>query len=179
MPIQALQDAIPDVAKDIRLNLSSVLTPEGSPGLTPKQIAVVALSCAYAVKNDKVVKGLRAFSRETLNDAEIRAAQSAASIMAMNNVYYRFIHLVSDKDYATMPAKLRMSVIGNSGMERTDFELCSLAVSAINGCGMCMDAHARQLVNAGITKEGVQSAVRIGAVITAANQAIHIAALTS
>ena len=175
MTIDALQEAIPDQAKDIRLNLSSVLTPEGSPGLTLKQVAVVALSCGYAVKNEKVIRSLRAFGAELLSETEVRAAQSAAVIMAMNNVYYRFIHVVSDKDYATMPAKLRMSIIANSGMERTDFELCSLAVSAINGCGMCMDAHARQLVSSGITKEGVQSAVRIAAVIAGTAQALALA----
>ncbi len=61
--------------------------------------------------------------------------------MAMNNVYYRFTHLAGNQEYRNMPAKLRMNVIGATGIDKIDFELFSLAVSAINGCGMCIDAH--------------------------------------
>ena len=85
--------------------------------------------------------------------------------MGMNNVYYRFVHLVENPDYATLPAKLRMNVIGNPGVAKTDFELYSLAVSAINGCGACVAAHDKVVRKAGVTAEGVQSAVRIAAVI--------------
>ena len=173
--MEALQEAIPDYAKDIRLNLSSVLTKEGSPGLSEKQIAAAALASAYAAKSEPVAKSLHAYASEFLNDSEIRGVKSAAVIMAMNNVYYRFTHLVSDKDYASMPARLRMTVIANPGMEKLDFELASLAVSAINGCGACMEAHAHQAVRAGVTKEGIQSTVRIAAVVTGAAQALAIA----
>jgi alkyl hydroperoxide reductase subunit D len=87
--------------------------------------------------------------------------------MAMNNIYYRFTHLASDPDYATMPARLRMNVIANPGVEKADFELWSLAVSAINGCGKCIDAHDQVLRKAGVSREAVQQAVRIAAVIHA------------
>ncbi|WP_278371214.1 carboxymuconolactone decarboxylase family protein, partial [Thalassospira xiamenensis] len=50
---------------------------------------------------------------------------------------------------------------------KADFELFSLAVSAINGCGMCIDSHEKVLKNAGIKKETVQNAVRIASVIHA------------
>jgi alkyl hydroperoxide reductase subunit D len=80
-------------------------------------------------------------------------------------VYYRFVHIVGNGDYAKLPAKLRMNVIGNPGIDKTDFELYSLAVSAINGCGACVAAHDKVVRNAGVTAEGVQSAVRIAAVI--------------
>lgn len=73
--------------------------------------------------------------------AEVEAAKSAASVMAMNNVYYRFVHLASNPEYKTMPARLRMNWLGNPRVDRTDFELWALTVSAINGCSACMDAH--------------------------------------
>jgi alkyl hydroperoxide reductase subunit D len=87
--------------------------------------------------------------------------------MGMNNIYYRFAHLASSPDYKTMPAKLRMNVIGKPGVDKADFELWCLAVSAINGCGMCIDSHENVLRNAGFTAEQVQAAVRIAAVVHA------------
>jgi alkyl hydroperoxide reductase subunit D len=87
--------------------------------------------------------------------------------MAMNNVYYRFVHLASNPIYGTLPAKLRMNVIGNPGIDKADFELFSLAVSAMNGCGMCIDSHERVLGQHGVKPEMVQTAVRVGAVMKA------------
>ena len=84
----------------------------------------------------------------------------------MNNVYYRFTHLVGG-EYPGLPAKLRMNVMAKPGVEKADFELWSLAVSAINGCGMCMEAHERVVVQAGLGREQVQAAVRIAAVVHA------------
>src|SRR5690606_1882598 len=100
-----------------------------------------------------------------LDDAQVKAARAAASIMGMNNVYYRFTHLVGNDEYSKLPAKLRMNVIGNPGVDKTDFELYSLAVSAINGCGACVASHERVVRNAGLGAEAVQSAVRIAAVM--------------
>jgi alkyl hydroperoxide reductase subunit D len=165
MNIQTLKEQLPQSAKDIKLNLSTVLSEEGSPELNLNQIYSIALACAYAVKSKNLIEALLEEAR--LPDACIEAAKSAASIMAMNNIYYRFVHLVSDKSYASMPAKLRMNVIGNPGIDKIDFELSCLAVSAINGCGMCMDAHAKTLEQAGLSKIAIQSAVRVAAVIHA------------
>lgn len=171
--LESLKAALPDFAKDTRLNLGSVLTPEGAPELTQGQIHLIALASAYATKDDGVIAAILA-ETSGLSEAEQTAAKSAASIMAMNNVYYRFVHLVGG-DYKTMPAKLRMNVIGSPGIEKKDFELMSMAVSAINGCGMCMEAHAHELGKAGVPALGVQSAVRIAAVIAAAAQSLKIA----
>ena len=93
--------------------------------------------------------------------AATNAAKAAAAVMAMNNVYYRFTHLVEKPDYSTMPARLRMNVIGNPGVDQLDFELWSLAVSAINGCGKCIESHEHEVISKGATKEMVQDAVRI------------------
>jgi alkyl hydroperoxide reductase subunit D len=139
--------------------------------LTLKQIYSIALASAYATKTPAVVQAVHEEASATLSEAEIQATKAAATIMAMNNVYYRFSHLVSDKEFSKMPAKLRMNVIGAPGIEKADFELMSLAVSAINGCGMCMDAHVHEVTKAGVSKLGVQSCIRIASVINAAAQA--------
>src|SRR3546814_9534653 len=87
--------------------------------------------------------------------------------MAMNNVYYRFVHIAANKEYGKLPARLRMNVIGKPGVEKVDFELWSLAVSAINGCGMCIDAHEHELRKGGLPTEAIQAAVRIASVVHA------------
>lgn len=175
MTIETLKSQLPDYAKDIRLNLSGVLSETGAPDLTPNQIYGIALASAYATKHQAVIEAVSEEAANVLSAEEVEAAKAAATVMAMNNVYYRFIHLVSDKQYGTMPAKLRMNVIGSPGIPKVDFELYALAVSAINGCGMCMDAHVREVTHGGITALGVQSTVRIAAVISAAAQGITIA----
>ena len=85
----------------------------------------------------------------------------------MNNVYYRFVHLASNEEYGKLPAKLRMNFLGQHGTDKDDFELFSLAVSAINGCGMCIDSHERILFRRGMKPETVQHAACIGAVMKA------------
>ena len=87
--------------------------------------------------------------------------------MAMNNVYYRFVHLASNPEYATLPARLRMNAIGSPGIAKEDFELFSLAVSAMNGCGMCIDSHERVLQQHGVKPETIQTAARVAAVVKA------------
>lgn len=172
--LESLKAALPDFAKDIRLNLGSVFTPEGAPELTQGQIHLIALASAYATKDDGVIAAIEG-ETAGLSDAEKTAAKAAATIMGMNNVYYRFVHLVGG-DYKTLPAKLRMNVIGAPGIDKKDFELMSMAVSAINGCGMCMEAHAHELNKAGVPALSVQSTVRIAAVVNAAAQALKLAA---
>lgn len=170
--ITALREELPDFAKDVRLNLGSVTTPEGAPDLALEQILGVALASAYATRHPAVI---HAIEGEGVPEAVVTAAKAAASIMAMNNVYYRFIHLVHDEELQKMPAKLRMNVIANPGIDKATFEIMSLAVSAINGCGMCMEAHVHEVAKAGISKLGIQSAIRIAATVNAAAQALAIA----
>lgn len=171
--MEGLRNALPDFAKDIRLNLSSVLTPEGAPDLSQEQIWGIALASAYATQNAAVIAAVEAEAQ--VAPEVVNAAKAAATIMAMNNVYYRFVHLVNDADIKALPAKLRMNVIAQPGIARVDFELMSLAVSAINGCGMCLEAHTHEVTKAGVSKLAVQSAVRIGAVLNAAKQGLLLA----
>jgi alkyl hydroperoxide reductase subunit D len=162
-----LREALPGYARDLQLNLGSVLSAAGAPGLSERQIWAVALAAAAASRNAAFTRDLQTLAARHLDAAHVSAAHAAAAVMAMNNVYYRFLHLVEDEEYGKLPARLRMSVIGNPGIAKADFELLSLAVSAINGCGTCVASHERQLRQHGLTPEAVQSAVRIAAVVHA------------
>jgi alkyl hydroperoxide reductase subunit D len=175
MSLQALKETIGNHGKDVRLNLGSVLSIEGAPGLTLNQILGVGLSCAYSTKCAPVIEAIHAEASGTLTAEEIHAAKSAATIMAMNNVYYRSLHLAEDAELMKLPAKLRMNVIGNPGIPKADFELYSLAVSAISGCGMCIKSHVNEARKNGLSGEGIQSTIRIAAVVNSAAQAIVIA----
>ena len=164
MSIDTLKSTLPDYAKDLKLNLGSVLS---APELTEQQVWGVAVASALACRNTTVIRAVTEEARSHLSDAAMQAAKTAAAIMGMNNVYYRFTHLVSRKDYATLPAKLRMNALARPGIDTADFELFSLAVSAINGCGMCVDSHEKIVIDKGVGKEAVQTAVRIASVIHA------------
>ena len=174
MRTNELKDAIKDYGRDIRLNLDSVLSEEGAPGLSKKQIWAIALSCAYATKSQPVIDAIQTDAASILAENEIDATKKAATIMAMNNIYYRFTHLLEDKEIGKMPARLRMSVIGKPGVEKIDFELLCLAVSALSGCGACINAHVSELKKSGVSQEGIQSSVRIAATINAAAQIFYI-----
>ena len=165
--LESLREALPGYARDLQLNLGTVLSPAGAPGLSERQIWAVALAAASASRNADFTRRLQALAAQHLDAAHVNAAQAAAAIMAMNNVYYRFLHLVEDDEYAKLPARLRMSVIGSPGIAKAEFELLALAVSAINGCGSCVASHERQLRQHGLSREAVQSAVRIAATIHA------------
>jgi alkyl hydroperoxide reductase subunit D len=167
MTLDAIREALPDYARDLKLNLGSVLSPLGAPGLTERQIWSVALACAIASRNLSFTRDLQAVAASHLEPEHVNAAYAASAIMGMNNVYYRFLHMVEDPEYAALPARLRMNVLGNPGIDKTDFELLSLAVSAINGCGACILSHERQLRQAGMSREAIQSAIRIAATVHA------------
>lgn len=164
MSMDSLKARLPDYAKDLRLNLSSLAA---EAVLSDRQRAGTFIASALAARNPEVTTEVMAEFGSMLAPPALEAAKAAAAIMAMNNIYYRFTHLTSAPDYRTLPAKLRMNVLARPGVEKIDFELWSLAVSAINGCGMCIDAHERELRNAGVTTEAIQAAVRIAAVVHA------------
>ncbi len=163
MSIESLKARIPDYAKDLRLNLGSLAT---DVTLSKQQLAGTFVASALASRNAEVTRAIVAEFGAALSAEALAAAKAAASIMAMNNVYYRFTHLVGG-DYPNLPARLRMNVMAKPGVEKTDFELWSLAVSAINGCGMCMESHEKIVRAGGMTQEQVQTAIRVAAVVHA------------
>ena len=164
MSIESLKERLPSYAKDIKLNLSNIT---GSTALSAAQVWGAVLASALAARNADVIAAVSAEAAQHLSPQAQEAAKAAAAIMAMNNVYYRSVHLLGDAELSKMPARLRMTVIANPGVDKLDFELWSLAVSAVNGCGMCLEAHAREVKAKGATREGIQDVLRIAAVINA------------
>jgi len=164
MTLTDLARTLPDYAKDIRLNVTSLL---GEPVLTDQQKYGTLVACAHATGYAPLVAAAEEEAAHKLTPEALNAARAAASIMAMNNVYYRFTHLASNKEYSRLPARLRMNVIGSPGIDKADFELMSLAVSAINGCGMCIDAHEKVLRDHGINPDVVHAAARLASVVQA------------
>jgi lipoyl-dependent peroxiredoxin subunit D len=168
MALDDLKSALPDYAKDLKLNLGSVIgNAESTALLTQQQLWGTVLACAIASRSPRVLAELEPEAKANLSPEAYTAAKSAAAVMAMNNVFYRTRHLLSDPEYGTLRAGLRMNVIGNPGVEKVDFELWSLAVSAINGCGQCLDSHEQVLRKAGVDRETIQEAFKIAAVIQA------------
>ncbi|WP_018351047.1 carboxymuconolactone decarboxylase family protein [Longispora albida] len=164
MGIDTLKEALPAYAKDTRLNLGSVL---GTSSLPDQQAWGAALACAIAARNPQVIREIAAEAADRLKPEAVEAAKAAASIMAMNNIYYRSKHLIGDEAYQTLPARLRMTVIGNPGVDKLDFELWCLAVSAITGCGVCLESHEKTLIKSGLGREAIHDALRIAAVVHA------------
>jgi alkyl hydroperoxide reductase subunit D len=169
MSIDTLREALPAYAKDLSLNLSSLA---GETVLDDQQKWGTFLASAYAVGTPQVVRLIEAAATPHLSPEARDAAKAAAAIMGMNNIYYRALHLMHNQEYRTLPARLRMNVIANPGAPKIDFELWSTAVSAINGCGACLDAHEGELRNHGATNVQVQAALRIGAVVHAVSRVI-------
>ncbi|MHC5904847.1 alkyl hydroperoxide reductase [Streptomyces sp. S6] len=164
MSLDALKSAIPDYAKDLRLNLSSVIT---NSELPTQRLWGTVLSTAIASRSPIVLRELAPDAREMLSPEAYRAAKTAASVMAMNNVFYRTRHLLTDPEYHHLRAGLRMNILGNPGVDRTDFEFWAFAVSAVNACGLCLDSHEQTLRKAGVDRETIQEAFKIASVIQA------------
>jgi alkyl hydroperoxide reductase subunit D len=165
MTLEALLDSLPGYAKDLKLNFSTVVKQQTE--LTPQQAWGTAIASAYASGNGELLKSLIAEAASQLPEQAIDAAKGAAAIMGMNNIYYRFLHLTSNEKYRTMPARLRMNIMRQHGVDHLDFELWSTAVSAINGCGACIDSHEKTLREKGMEEDKILAAVRIASVVHA------------
>ena len=171
MSLDALREVLPDHAKDLSLNLSSLAN---ETLLSEQQKWGAFLASAYAVGERQTVAAIEAAAQAGgLTPEAQKAAKAAAAIMGMNNVYYRALHLLSNPEYRTLPARLRMNVLANPGVEKADFELWSTAVSAINGCGMCLDSHEAELRKHGVSTTQIQAAIRIAAVVNAVSRVLQ------
>jgi alkyl hydroperoxide reductase subunit D len=162
MQLETLLNEIPEHGKDLRLNMGNVLK---QPELTPVQAWGTAVACATAVRHSRLTAAIEAEALPHLGEQGLFGPRAAAAVMGMNNIFYRFRHLSSNPKYTEMPARLRMQVIGKHGADPVSFELWCLAVSAINGCGVCVDAHEKVLREKGAGEEAILAAVRIAAVI--------------
>ena len=94
MPIDALCDQLPAYAKDLSSNLSAMAL---ETTLNDAQKWGCMLACAYAVGQPDVIQAIE--SAADLSDEAKTGAKAAAAIMAMNNVYYRALHLMKNPEY--------------------------------------------------------------------------------
>ena len=164
MSIEQLADRIPSYAKDLKLNLGSVLR---QAELTEQQTWGAAVASAIASRNAELKVAVLSDARTHLSPEAFEAAKSSAAIMGMNNVYYRFLHMTDNEKYRTIPARLRMQVIRSHGSDPVDFELWCVAVSAINNCHVCAASHEKVVREKGISEETILAAVRIASVMHA------------
>ncbi|HKE02997.1 MAG TPA: carboxymuconolactone decarboxylase family protein [Blastocatellia bacterium] len=174
--IEKLREQMPDAARDIRLNLQTIFR---STALTPAQTWGAALASAIATRNSELARAVFIEAQSKVDANVIEDARAAAALMAMNNIYYRFRHMVGKESYATKPARLRMNWIGKPMSNKTDFELFCLAVSAINGCEVCVRSHEQTVVANGVSEDQVHDAVRIAATIQAAAVSLEMNGLGS
>jgi len=174
--VDTVAASIPEAAKDLRLNLQAVLTGEST--LSPVQRWGVAIAAAIAVRNPQLRDAVVADATGQVERAVVEDAAAAAALMGMNNVYYRFRHMVGKPAYGELPARLRMNRLVKPATSKVDFELVCLAVSAINGCEACIRAHEKAVVDGGLAEAQVNDAVRIAAVIQGAAVALEAAGAT-
>jgi len=169
--LNELREQFPDAARDIKINLSNVLVPAA---LNAAQTWGVALSAAYAARNETLTKAVIADAKSAgVEDGVLEDAKAAAILMGMNNVYYRFRHIIGKDEYEQKPARLRMMRLKQVATNQVDFELFCLAVSAVNNCQACVQSHEHVVLEGGLTTDQVHDAVRIAAVINAAAMALE------
>jgi lipoyl-dependent peroxiredoxin subunit D len=164
MTLEQISEALPSYAKDLKLNLSSIFN---QAELTAQQTWGTAVATALASRNPTLYGAIATEAEKNLPPEALEGAKAAAAIMGMNNIFYRFQHLVGNEKYSTIPTRLRMNVIRTHGASPVDFELWCTAVSAVNGCGQCIMSHERVLQDKGISAESITAAVRIASVLHA------------
>jgi lipoyl-dependent peroxiredoxin subunit D len=165
MSLDALMESLPSYAKDLKLNFSSVVRQQAD--LSEQQLWGTVAACAMASRNEDLTATALEEAANHMTPQAIEAAKGASAIMGMNNIFYRFLHLSSNEKYGTMRAGLRMNVIRTHGIDQLDFELWCTAVSAINGCGACVDSHEKVLREKGFGEEKILAAVRVASILHA------------
>jgi lipoyl-dependent peroxiredoxin subunit D len=165
MNLEALLDTVPAYARDLKLNFSAVVRQNTE--LTEQQLWGTVVACAVAARNRTFLDAVIEEAQTKLSAQALEAAKGAAAVLSMNNIFYRFQHLALNKKYETMRAGLRMNFLRQHGIDPVDFELWALAVSAVNGCGKCIDAHERVLLEKGLGEEKILAAVRIASTVFA------------
>ncbi|MGA1195160.1 MAG: carboxymuconolactone decarboxylase family protein [Candidatus Latescibacterota bacterium] len=177
MGVDAIRSAVPDYAKDLRLNLGSVIT---TSSLEPVMAWGSALTAALVCKNTEVIQGILEDAKEHLDETHLNGVKAAAAIMSMNNVWYKFTDLVKDEEVKKQPAKLRMNVMMNhGGVSQALFEGWSLAASVVNACGVCVNAHAAQMRKQELSAQNIVDIGRIAAVIKAVSDTLSFEKMLS
>ena len=172
MSLESLKSDLGPFAKDTKLNLSTMLIQEQYHDLSQTQRWGTVLSCVFFLKDKTLARLLlsEVKQHDVFGPDYIEALKAAASLMAMNNVYYRSMHLMSDEELSKRPVGLRMNVMRNPGIPKGDFELYSLALSALSGCGLCLKAHQKTLqAQEGVTLGMIQGVLKIASIMNAAS----------
>jgi alkyl hydroperoxide reductase subunit D len=156
--------------RDLKLNFTSTLTSEQ---LSTKECALLGLSAAVNNNNQPLTLYYTKYAKEQgATPADVAEAVACASLLASNNVFYRFRHFTQKEKYNQIPARIRMQVMMKPVTGKEFFELMSLAISAINGCELCVNAHEDSLIKLGTTEERVFDAVRIASLVTATGKVV-------
>lgn len=171
MSIDNIKGALPEYAKDLKLNLGSIVK---STELSEQQLWGALVATAAATKSERLLREVAEDALDILSAEAYNAAVGAAAIMGMNNVFYRTKGQL-DGAYDDLRAGLRMNIIGNPGVAKDDFELWSLAVSAINGCGHCLAAHEKTLRDADVSRTVIFEAIRLASIVSGVAQALQTA----
>ncbi len=172
MSLDELIDGLPEYAKDLKLNYSSLIRQNTE--LTATQAWGTLLVSAIATRQPALTGAVLQAAAEHLTAEQVDAVKTAGTLMGMNNIFYRFHHLTKNEKYAAMPARLRMNGIRTHKADPVDFELWCLAASAVNGCGKCIDAHENVLRQKGITEEIMIAAVRVSSVVHAIGTVLDV-----
>lgn len=162
MSLTALQSALPAYAEDLRKNLDR-LARESL--LSDQQKWGCFLACAFASGTPVLAQAFKAETETRLTPEAKAAAKAAAAMMGMNTVYYGAINLLANHDYRGAPVNLSMTALTSPTVDKMDFELWALAVSAMANCAACLNSHEAELHKRGVTLERMQAAIRIAAVV--------------
>lgn len=156
--------------KDLKVNFNSTLTSEH---LTGKEIALIGVCIATNNCNKILTDFYTKFAEDNgVTAEEVAEAVACASLLSSNNIFYRFRHFTQKEKYTQIPARIRMQIMVKPLTGKEFFELLSLAVSAVNGCEMCVNAHEDSLIKLGTGEERIFDAVRIASLVTATGKVI-------
>lgn len=157
--------------RDLKLNFNSTLTSEF---LSEKECALLGLSIAANNQNSILIEFYKNYALKfEATEDELAEAVSCASLLASNNVFYRFRHFTQKEKYTQIPARIRMQLMMKPVTSKEFFELLSLAISAVNGCEMCVNAHEDSLIKLGTKEERIFDAIRIASIVTATGKIIY------
>lgn len=171
--IESLRQTLPESAKDLKLNIQAVLRPES---LSAERAFAIAYASSLFIRADgRLTAALLEDARAAgVSEPLLDDAHAAVAIMGMNTVYYRFRHMAADETYSGLPARLRMQRIARPATTKLDFELLSIALAALAGCEMCINAHEESLRGEGATPDQVHDAVRIASVVAGTDAALRL-----
>jgi alkyl hydroperoxide reductase subunit D len=169
--LPSLREALPSAARDLSLNLASLLESEV---LTESQRWEVSLACAFATRSVPLIAAVLEGAGPRVAPGILEDARAAAALMAMNNVFYRFRHMVGKEGYQQRPARLRMNRLSKVEGPKADFELACLAVSSMNGCEVCVRSHEAAVLKGGLGEEQVMEAVRLAATLSGISVALTL-----